>query len=314
MQVKPIILFVPLLIVHLAMQAQTITWDSVRPHTTDATIEEGAYNIRHYVAKTNLDTMNTLVVFLPGTYRAPVNYLFITEQLARMGYHVIGLMYKTNPAINPICRGTDDETCHWRARMETVDGTDRHPTVSVNLSNSINNRLAKLLQWLINKYPSGGWDQYYSSNQIQWSKIIVAGHSQGASLAGVMGQAYPLKRVVMFSVMDVLDSGKIPNWVNDETKGPRYYAFFHTKDELVSFTSAQVGWDKLGMAKYGSMANADCRTYPFNYSHILYTTYEPSTSLVDKYHNGTTLDVYINGETAYKNSLKEALRYLFRKM
>lgn len=308
---RRIIFFVFILVFQAQAFSQTIKWDSILPATTDPGINE--FNLRHYMLKSDQDTMNALVVFLPGTGRQPRNYQFVMEQLAMMGYHVIGLMYKTDPAINPICRSTDDETCHWRARMETIDGTDRHPDVSVNVSNSILNRLQKLLQYLVTNRPSGGWEQFYSSGQIQWNKIIVTGHSQGASLSGIIGKEFPVKRVVMFSVMDYLNTGKIPNWVNNTTNSEKYYAFIHPKDEQVSFSVAQVGWDKLGMTQYGAMSNIDCNQYPFNNSHILYTTYNPSVSGTDKYHNGSTLDVFIKDETVYKNSLKEAIKYLFRK-
>ena len=304
--------FVFLLLIYLPVNSQVVTWDSVRPSTTDNNIETGAYNLRHYMATSNAPSKNTLVVFLPGTNRAPSSYLYMMEQIALLGYHVIGLMYKTDPAINPICRPTDDVTCHWRARMETIDGTDRHPNVSVNVPNSIINRLEKVLQYVNTIHPSGGWDQYLSGGQLQWNKIIVSGHSQGASLSGILGKEFPVKRVVMWSVIDFLDSGNIPDWVNNTTNHEKYYAFIHAKDELVPFTRAQLGWDKLGMTEYGSMSSIDCNSYPFNNTHILYTTYTPSVSLVDKYHNGTTIDIYIDAETAYKTSLKEAIRYLFR--
>ena len=304
--------FVFLLLIYLPVNSQVVTWDSVRPSTTDNNIETGSYNLRHYMATSNAPSKNTLVIFLPGTNRAPSSYLYMMEQIALLGYHVIGLMYKTDPAINPICRPTDDVTCHWRARMETIDGTDRHPNVSVNVPNSIINRLEKVLQYVNTIHPSGGWDQYLSGGQLQWNKIIVSGHSQGASLSGILGKEFPVKRVVMWSVIDFLDSGNIPDWVNNTTNNEKYYAFIHAKDELVPFTRAQLGWDKLGMTEYGSMSSIDCNSYPFNNTHILYTTYTPSVSLVDKYHNGTTIDIYINAETAYKNSLKEAIRYFFR--
>ncbi len=310
---KSVLSFVFILLVQISSMGQQVLWDSVRPRETDPNIEEGAYNLRHYVARTQQDTMQTLVVFLPGTFRGPNNYLYISEQLALMGYHVIGLMYKTDPAINPICRTTDDETCHWRARMETIDGTDRHPSVSVNVTNSILNRLQKVLQFMITKHPDWGLEQYYSSGQINWNKIIVSGHSQGASLSGILGKEFPVKRVVMWSVMDFLNSGKIPSWVNNTTGNEKYYAFIHPKDEAVPFSYAQVGWDKLGMTQYGSMCNTDCSTYPFNNSHILYTNYTPSVTYTDKYHNGTALDIYIKDETAYKLTLKEAIRYFFKK-
>jgi hypothetical protein len=66
------------------------------------------------------------------------------------------------------------------------------------------------------------------------------------------------------------------------------------------------------MTVYGSMVDISCNEYPFRNSHILYTTHNPLTSLVDKYHNGTVLDIYINTEVTYRAHLKEALKYLFR--
>ena len=121
---RRIIFFVFILFLSAALSGQTIIRDSVSPRATDTTIERGAFNLMNYYIKSNQDTMNTLVIFLPGTTREPNDYLYVMDQLALMGYHVIGLMYKTDPPINPKCRSTDDETCHWRARMETIDGTD----------------------------------------------------------------------------------------------------------------------------------------------------------------------------------------------
>lgn len=307
------IFFVFMFFLQMNAFSQTITKDSVSPRATDGNIPTGAFNLRNYMMKSDQDTMNTLVVFLPGTSRQPNNYLFIQEELARLGYHVIGLMYKTDPPINPECRGTDDITCHWRARMETIDGIDRHPAVSVDVTNSILNRLEKLLQWLLTNRPTGGWGQFYSGGQIQWNKIIVTGHSQGASLSGIIGKEFPVKRVVMFSVIDYLLSGNIPNWVDNTTGHEKYYALIHPKDEQVPFTAAQIGWDKLGMTQHGAMVNIDCNTDPFSNTHILYTTFTPATTAVDKYHNGTCLDAYIKDETAYKTSLTQALKYLFKK-
>lgn len=304
------IFFVLLLTIIIPARAQTVMVDSILPSTTDNTINE--FNLRHYIFRSDGPAKNTLVVFIPGTFRQPNNYLYVMNQIALQGYHVIGLGYKYDPAVNPLCRPTDDVTCHWRARMETIDGTDRHSGVSVNAANSILNRLLKALQFFANRYPTGGWSQYYSGSQLQWNKIIVSGHSQGASLAGIMGKEFAVKRVVMFSVMDFLDSGNIPDWVNNTNNHEKFYAFFHPKDEQVPFMRAQIGWDKLGMTQHGSMMSGDCNVYPFGNTHILYTTYVPSTSLVDKYHNGTTLDIYINNETAYKTILSEAIRYLYK--
>jgi len=299
--------------INLQVNAQTITWDSVRPTTTDATIASDAYNTRHYMLKSSQDTMHSLVIFLPGTYRYPGNYKFMMEQLALLGHHVIGISYKYDPPVNAICSTTDDVTCHYRARMETIDGVDRHPSVSVDNANSILNRIKKLLQYLVTNKPGEGWDQYYSGGEVQWNKVIITGHSQGAALAGIMGHEFPVKRTVMFSVIDFLSSGAIPSWVDNTTNHENYYALIHAKDELIAFYRAQIGWEKLGMTEYGAMANIDCNSYPFNNTHLLYTNYVSSSFLSDKYHNGTSLDIYINTETAYKTSLTGAIKYLFRK-
>ena len=306
--------FIILLSVVLAVSshasAQNVLVDSVLPRTTDNTIN--TYNLRHYIFKSDGAAKNTLVVFIPGTFREPHDYKYMMEQIALLGYHVIGLGYKYDPAINPVCRPTDDVTCHWRARMETVDGVNRHTSVSVDAPNSILNRLLKGIQYFANKYPSAGWSQFYSGSQLQWDKIIVTGHSQGAALAGIIGMEFPVKRVVMLSMMDFLNSGNIPNWVDNSSKHGIFYEFTHSKDELVPFTKVQLGCDKLGLTQHGSAVSIDCNTYPFNNTHILYTTYFPSTSQVDKFHNGTTIDSYIDDETNYKVSLKEAIRYLFK--
>lgn len=307
---KSIILFVTVCM-GLQVKAQTITWDSVPPRTTDTDIS--SHNQMHYMLKSDQDTMNSLVILLPGTSRYPGNYKFIMEKLALLGYHVIGLSYKYDSPVNPICQATNDVTCHYRARMENIDGVDRHPDVSVNTSNSILNRLKKVLQYLVVNKPGQGWDQFYSGGLVQWDKVIISGHSQGAALAAIMGKEFPAKRVVMFSVMDFLDSGAIPSWVDNTTNHERFYALIHPKDELIAFYRAQIGWEKLGMIEYGAMSNIDCSTYPFKNTHILYTNYVPSTTGVDKFHNGSSLDIYMEGETAYKASLTEAIKYLFRK-
>lgn len=298
----------------LKVNAQTISWDSIYPVNTDPQISNTPdYRLRHYMLKSSQDTMNSMVLFIPGTWRYPGNYKFMMEQFARLGYHVIGLSYIYLPAINPICKTTNDVNCHYNARMETIDGVDRHPSVSVDVPNSILNRLDKLLQYLVANKPGQGWEQFYSGGVIQWNKIIVTGHSQGASLSGILGKEFPVKRVVMFSVIDYLESGAIPSWVNNTTNSEKYYALIHPKDEQVPFFRAQIGWDKLGMTQYGSMSNIDCSSSPYNNTHILYTNYVPATTQADKYHNGTCLDMYMDGETAYKASLTQAIKYLFRK-
>ncbi len=294
----------------LQLSAQTITWDSIAPAATDVAINEFAV-AKHYMLKPDAGDRHSLVIFIPGTYRYPGNYKFVMEQIAQQGYHVVGLSYKYDPPVNPMCRGTGDITCHYRARMETIDGIDRHPNVSVSPANSIMNRLQKLMAYLVANKPGQGWDQFYVNGQMQWNKIIITGHSQGAAIAAIMGKEFPAKRVVMFSVIDFLDNGAIPNWVNSTVNSANYYALAHPRDEQIPFTRVQIGWDKLGMTAFGAMCSIDCNNPPYRNSHILYTNYDPASTLVDKHHNGVCLDSYIDNETEYKASLSKAISYLF---
>ncbi len=294
--------------------SQTIFENTVRPSSTDSNI--GALpgnndgNLSHYFYS-GVDTMHTLVVFLHGTYRSPANYTYIMREIAKMGYHVIGLNYPYNPAVNPICKETGDVTCHDRARREVIDGIDRHTQINVDADNSILNRLSKLLQYLSITYPARNWDQFDVNGEIKWENIIVSGHSQGASLAAMIGLDYPVKRVVMWSVMDFLNNGSVPNWVDNSQKKDKLYAWIHPKDEQIPFEKALIGWEKLGMMENG-MVNVACALSPYSDSHILYSTLTPPSPLGDRYHN-VIIDTYLNTSPEYQTQITEVLKYFFRR-
>ncbi|MBO9570857.1 MAG: hypothetical protein J7497_01395, partial [Chitinophagaceae bacterium] len=170
--------------------APTLVDYQFSPSATDPAIADNGQ--KHYSSVlAGMDTMKTLVVFLPGTYRSPVEYKAIINKAASMGYHVIGLSYPNSVAGNPVCKNTGDVTCHSRLRREIVDGIDRSTAVSVNTTNCILNRLQKALSYLAVQYPKNGWGQYCVNGTFYWNKIIMGGHSQGAQISGVMGKFYP---------------------------------------------------------------------------------------------------------------------------
>lgn len=281
----------------------------IAPKVTDPNITTALSN--HFVSvQTGRTLKNTLYVFLPGTYRNPTNSKATSVKAASMGYHTIGLMYDNLVAGNPLCRTTGDITCHSRARREVIDGIDRHPTVKVNAANSLINRLTKLLVYLNKTRPTQGWGQYLLNGKPNWSKIIVAGHSQGAAIAGVIGRYYPVKRVVMISMIDFLDNGKIPDWVAMSTNKQKYYSITNSADELVPYPKVLKGWDVMGMAAYGGKINVDWVAFPYANTHTLITTRTPSTTLVDKYHNSTGVDVYIPKNSSGKYVYDKAWEYL----
>ena len=71
--------------------------------------------------------------------------------------------------------------------------------ISVRPANSILNRLQKLLVYLVKQDPDGGWGEFVADGQPVWSRIVVAGHSQGAGHAAYLGKMFPVDKVLMFS-------------------------------------------------------------------------------------------------------------------
>ena len=141
----------------------------IAPKTTDPNITTCLSN--HFASvKEGAVLKNVLYVFLPGTSRNPTGCKATTQKAASLGFHTIGLMYDNLVAGNTLCKALDDVTCHRRARLEVIDGVDRHPSVNVNSSNSLVNRLYKLLVYLNSQHPSQNWGQYIVNGKPDWSR------------------------------------------------------------------------------------------------------------------------------------------------
>src|SRR5205823_1351350 len=72
-----------------------------------------------------------LFVFLPGTVvgsatpQRPAQFQLVQQEAARVGYHVVGLMYVNSGGIAQTCPADPDPaTCYENARVEVVDRID----------------------------------------------------------------------------------------------------------------------------------------------------------------------------------------------
>jgi hypothetical protein len=255
---------------------------------------------------------NLLFVNIPGTNRTPSQCKVITQKAVAMGYHGISLTYPNQTAGNPLCSPTGDTTCHERLRREVIDGIDRHPSIAITPTNSIINRLTKLLIYMNKQQPTQGWGQYIVNGQINWSKVIIGGHSQGGALAGVIGRFYPVKRILMFSMVDFLNNGKIPSWEKLTFNNANYYSLINMNDELVPWSKVNAVWTAVGWKAYGNYINVDWNPYPYNNSHLLISTYKPTSTSIDPYHNMTGVDSYFpkysNGKYVYEKAWEYMLK------
>jgi hypothetical protein len=82
--------------------------------------------------------------------------------------------------------------------------------------------------------PKGGWGQFLTNGSPVWSRIIVAGHSQGSGHAAYIGTLFKVDRVLMFSgPQDYMDDLHRPApWQADKRATPpsRFFAFLALKD------------------------------------------------------------------------------------
>src|SRR2546422_1550822 len=128
----------------------------VAPQTTDPTIDRALDN--HYVwLDTTARSNHRLFVFLPGTGQNPSTFQLVQQEAARLGYHVIGLMYPNAGGLPKVCpTAPDPNACYQNSRLQIVDGIDRDGVIDVNVANSIDKRLTKLRQYLTPQNPHEG--------------------------------------------------------------------------------------------------------------------------------------------------------------
>ncbi|MGE8721917.1 BPSS1187 family protein [Leptospira terpstrae] len=221
----------------------TLTRLQISPTQTSSAIN--SYNTPHqvYLPQSGVSRKNILSIFYPGTGSSPCEIGAILQQGATRGYHIIGLSYPNNEAVNSVCNQGDakfDAGCFENLRREVITGADVSPYVSVDASNSIEGRLLSLLQYLVQTRPGEGWEQFVTGNNINWSLVYVGGHSQGSGHAAFHGKIRAVARVSVYSgVSDYsLQFATIPTWMGGAQTAPAgsYYGLIHENDTVANFS------------------------------------------------------------------------------
>jgi hypothetical protein len=169
----------------------------IAPAATDPTITRWTED--HVVMRDPTTPPNgQLLVFFAGSMLLPSDYRFFLATAAGRGYLTIGLRYANSWDASSL-EDTADPACTRRARLEIVDGLDRSTAVDVGPVNSILHRLTALVGYLDRQYPAEGWGQFLAAGQLQWRKIVVAGHSFGSGEAAMIGLTYRTARVILLA-------------------------------------------------------------------------------------------------------------------
>lgn len=266
---------------------------NIAPSSTDPGIN--SFNNEHYI---NIDTRTTLknklFVFLPGTTGFPAVYKLIVNKAAAMGYHAIGLMYPNNSDLYVASATSTDLSEFGKCRQEIFDGSDQTNGVSVNSANCIKNRLYKLLVLLQQQHPTQNWQQFISGSEVNWSKLTIAGHSQGGGHALYIAKKVSVERAISFSSIDWNSTlSQSAAWVTETgaTAVSKCYSFNSTRDQIFSYANVVTQLGDMGLT--GPAVSIDDFTPPYSGSHTLTTSASPAISLLVPDHNLTCLDAYV---------------------
>lgn len=273
--------------------ANQLIASTVTPSATNPQI--ASYNNPHYVyLDTRVVPKNKLFVFLPGTSGFPSVYTLIAKKAANLGYHSIGLMYPNGSEIYIASGSNPDNTSFGRCRQEIFEGTDQSAALSINPDNSIKGRLTKLLEYLKSQNPNQNWGQYLINGQVDWSKIIIAGHSQGGGHALYISKKVSVHKAIAFASIDWnAFLGESASWISETGATPvsKIYSFNSVNDQIFSYANVVTQLNDLGLP--GSPVSIDNNNSPYQNSHRLITSATPAISILVPDHNLICLDQYI---------------------
>ena len=205
-----------------------------------------------------------LLLFLCGGDGIAATCKNVFPIAAQQGYHVIGLTYPTGL---DACAGKG-LSCFGPLIRENVTGEDSSDEshMSEHPQDSILNRLIRVLEWADHNHPGEGWGAYLTSlngmNRIDWTRVHLAGFSNGGSHASFMGTMPELARVRRVALFAGPNDGKgdsAETWTPmdyirriDGITDTRYYGLVHRlnhADELPGVVLYKVtrNWETFGM-------------------------------------------------------------------
>lgn len=224
--------------------------------------------------------MNKLFLFIGGTNSSSsTDYNAIRIHSADLGFDFINLSYPNDVAAASLANSNDSLEFN-KYRQELCFGTPVSSAVAVDTLNSIYTRTLKLVQYLDQTYPTENWGQYLSTpNTLDWSKIIVGGHSQGSGHASYLAKQFLVDRVLQFSGPNDYSNtfSNSANWLRQAGNTPptRHFAYLSLNDEIVSFSKQFVNISGLKMLINDDTTYVDYTTSPYGISKCLYTTQSP---------------------------------------
>ena len=308
----------------------------VAPQATDPEIRDPRWLSEHYVwLDGERAHREKLFVHMPGVGNPPSTGQLLAKEAARLGYHVIVLSYPLTWEI-AICKADPD--CERDVRFKVLDGKgqvilakDGITRIDVTPPESIDNRLTKLLRYLVKNSPKEErWSEFLHQGSPKWNKIVISGHSFGGSQAALIAKLHRVHRVTLFAAPRDFSLGQKDGWIAlGETPSKRYYGLVHNQDPRCALTLAS--WAVLDMFDAALLeqvgaggTTGDCTRHdprllaqlmvedgapPYGKMHTLLTDLLPSSGTYANAHGSVARDLFTplaNGTPA----LSDAWRYM----
>lgn len=279
----------------------------------------------HLIAGPQGTPRHQLALVFNGAQAAPAGYQKMVDTLSAAGFHVAAIRYSSTIGTTAACPNTSaasDPDCHRNFRGELAFGagvvdplgtTHDNAVVNVSGTNSVVNRTLQLVEYLAGTFPSENWRQFqnqingicdgvdpaYGACDLDWSKVVLVGHSLGAGEALFLSKFHDVARVAMISgPYDEYFDGPtitVAPWIAEggfATSASDMFGFTHTQEPNAAGQSA--AWDALGLS--GPPVSVDSNSEPYAGAQQLTTTVTPACPLDSNgKHNSTSQDACTPG-------------------
>jgi pimeloyl-ACP methyl ester carboxylesterase len=216
----------------LLVTSQTEARVSVR-NVDPASTAQGIAMIRgpHRVLRDSSVASNgRLLITLGGTGSRPADLDFIQRLAVSLGYSVIAIDYP-NTISTVTCETAPSPVCYDDFRNEIFDGTPSSDRVEVDFTNSIDNRIASLVGHLARR--DRWWKKFFGvDGSLDWTRVVLAGHSQGAGHVAYLAKHHLAERVIMIAGPVDKSAAGLGPWLSRPGLTPpeRFFAFMNESD------------------------------------------------------------------------------------
>lgn len=178
-----------------------------------------------------------LLVWLPGTNGRPADGpKLLLRAMRDSGFRVIGLSYLNSDAVGQVCVGArlrSHRHCAATMRQQRVWGDAVAAPIADRPEDAIVPRLVRLLKYLAAQDPAGQWTSYLEGDEPRWSRIVLAGQSQGGGMAAFIAKTRAVAGVLDFSGgWDFEAKGELAGWYRRASATPaeRWHATYHVQE------------------------------------------------------------------------------------